>query len=94
MSAEMSALSPQSPWPRYMQRSTALRYCDMSESTFNENMRAGAIPQPLQIPSGMLLWDREDIDAALQAYKRVAPDETTGVRNARQAQIEGRRATS
>lgn len=89
----MSALSPQSPgppWPRYMQRATALAYCDMSESTFNENMRQGAIPLPLKVPSGMLLWDREDIDAALQSYKRVAPD-NSGVRNARQAQIEARR---
>lgn len=78
-------------WPRYMQRATAIRYCDMSESTFGENVRRGAIPQPLQIPSGMLLWDREDIDAALQLYKRTAPD-NSGVRNAREAQIEGRRA--
>lgn len=88
-------LSPQSTsWPRYMQRATALRYCDMSESTFNENMKRGGLPQPLQQPSGMLLWDREDIDAHMKKFKRVAPDTTTGVRDARQAQIEGRRAAT
>jgi predicted DNA-binding transcriptional regulator AlpA len=64
-----------------MQRATACRYTDMSETTFNENMRRGAIPQPMQMPSGMLLWDREDIDAHLQAFKRVVPDATEGVRN-------------
>lgn len=87
----MNELSPQStPWPRYMQRATAIRYCDMSESTFNENMRQGAIPLPLKVPSGMLLWDREEIDAFLKAYKRTAPD-NTGVRSVRQTQTEARR---
>jgi predicted DNA-binding transcriptional regulator AlpA len=84
-------LSPQSTWPRYMQRATALRYCDMSESTFNENMKRGGLPQPLQMPTGILLWDRNDIDEHLEKLKRVAPDTTTGVRNAREAQIEARR---
>lgn len=90
----LSPQSPGPPWPRYMQRATAIRYCDMSESTFSENVRRGALPQPLQVPSGMLLWDREDIDAALQRYKRVAPDTTTGVLNVPHIPRQSRRATS
>ncbi len=72
-------------WPRYMQRSTAVRYCDMSETTFAENLRRGGLPPPLQMPTGMLLWDRNDIDECVEKFKRVATD--NGVRNAREAEV-------
>jgi hypothetical protein len=66
----------------------------MSESTFNENMKRGAIPQPIQLPTGGLWWDREDIDERMASMKRVATAANDGVRDARAAQIEGRRAAS
>lgn len=58
-----------SRWPRGMQRATAAEYCDVSVTTFDENMKKGAFPQPFQLPTGMLLWDRADLDAAIDALK-------------------------
>lgn len=53
-------------WPAMMKRSTAARYCDLSEAAFVREVVAG------RLPSGTLLggkehWFRPALDKALQA---------------------------
>lgn len=59
-------------WPRCLTRALAAEYCSVSVTTFDENMKKGAFPQPFQLPTGMLLWDRADLDAAIDALKNGA----------------------
>lgn len=81
----MSDAAHQLRWPRGLPRALAAEYCGISVSTFDENMKKGAFPQPFQLPTGMMLWDRGDLDAAIDALKNgTLPVSMQGVRNARQ----------
>lgn len=81
-------------WPRCLTRALAAEYCSVSVSTFDENMKKGAFPQPFQLPTGMLLWDRADLDAAIDALKNgTSVVSMQGVRSVRKPP-EGRREAS
>lgn len=61
---------PQGAVPaRWLTKADACAYCTMSETTFDENIKLGAFPPAIRLPTGALKWDREDIDAAMIALK-------------------------
>lgn len=64
-----SARDTEGRWPRCLTRALAAEYCSISVSTFNENMNRGAFPQPFVLPTGSMLWDRLELDAAIEALK-------------------------
>lgn len=82
----MREARPQGVVPaRWLTKADACAYCTMSETTFDENIKAGAFPPAIKLPTGGLKWDREDIDAAMIALKNgTLPVSMQGVRNARQ----------
>jgi predicted DNA-binding transcriptional regulator AlpA len=80
--------------PRYLSKSLAAAYLTMSETTFDENLKRGAFPPPIRLPTGALKWDREDIDAAMEALKNgISPANDSSVRSVRKPP-EGRREAS
>ena len=94
----MTALStahPQpEPPPRWLTKAMAARYLTMSETTFDDNIRKGAFPPAIRLPTGGLKWDRFDLDAAMERMKLgLLPANDAGVRNARQVP-EGRRGSA
>jgi len=87
----MTALStahPQpEPPPRWLTKAMAARYLTMSETTFDDNIRKGALPSAIRLPTGGLKWDRLDLDAAMERLKLgLLPANDSGVRNAREPQ--------
>jgi predicted DNA-binding transcriptional regulator AlpA len=51
-------------WPRLMRRSRAARYCDISETKFDELVADGRLPKATRV-DGMVLWDRRALDASI-----------------------------
>jgi predicted DNA-binding transcriptional regulator AlpA len=51
-------------WPRLMRRARAARYCDMSETKFDELVLDGRLPKATRL-DGMVMWDRRALDAAI-----------------------------
>jgi predicted DNA-binding transcriptional regulator AlpA len=56
-------------WPRLLNRAAAAEYCGVGIDTFNANVDRGALPLPLQLPTGSVLWDRTELDAAIDLLK-------------------------
>ncbi len=56
-------------WPRCLNRNAAAQYCGMGITTFTQNVDKGALPKPFQMPTGILLWDRIELDAAIDILK-------------------------
>ena len=75
----------------YMSRKTLAVALDCAESTIDEMVRRGVIPQPVRLSTGCVRWRWADVDAALQLYGGPAANDEAGVRNAREP-MEGRRA--
>jgi predicted DNA-binding transcriptional regulator AlpA len=87
-------VTPADITPRWLTKAMAARYLTMSETTFDDNIRRGAFPPAIVLPTGSLKWDRLDLDAAMEALKHGwLPANDSGVRNARQAP-EGRRGSA
>jgi predicted DNA-binding transcriptional regulator AlpA len=77
--------------PLYMSKKTLAAAIDCAESTVDELVRNGVIPQPVRWSTHCVRWRWADVDAALKLYgARIADDDDEGVRNAREPQ-EGRR---
>ena len=92
MSEHLSPGNPQSS--RLLSKAMAAAYLALSESTFDDNIRKGALPPAIRLPTGGLRWDRVDLDAAIERLKLgLLPANDAGVRNARQAP-EGRRGSA
>jgi predicted DNA-binding transcriptional regulator AlpA len=72
-------------WPRLLNRAVAAEYCGVGIDTFNANVDRGALPRPLQLPTGAVLWDRAELDGAIDLLKtgRDPAEETIG--NVREA---------
>lgn len=79
----------------YMSKKTLADHIDRSESTIDDWVRRGIIPQPIRPGGGDPLWRWEDVDLALRSY---APGQgggdpySLGVRNATQAAKSSRNA--
>jgi hypothetical protein len=56
-------------WPRLLNRALAAEYCGVGIDTFNANVDRDALPRPLQLPTGSLMWDRLELDAAIDLLK-------------------------
>jgi predicted DNA-binding transcriptional regulator AlpA len=52
-----------------LNRALAAEYCGVAVDTFNANVDRGALPRPLQLPTGAMLWDRAELDAAIDLLK-------------------------
>ena len=53
---------------RLLTRPEAAAYCGVSVPTFNDQLRSGSMPAPLQWPSvNRMLWDLRALDAAIDA---------------------------
>lgn len=77
----------------YMSKKTLAAALDCAESTVDELVRRGVIPQPKRLSTGCVRWRWADVDEAIRLYGGVAANDDSGVRNARQAP-EGRRDAS
>lgn len=85
-------------WPRLMRDAVAAAYLAISVSTFNEMVKRGRLPAPVEAYKGMRIrvWDRLDLDRAIdkatgreRRYKD--PDEAMEeYRESRKAQARGR----
>jgi predicted DNA-binding transcriptional regulator AlpA len=51
--------------PSYVSCSTLARELDVSESTVQEMVRRGVLPQPVKLSSGCVRWCWADVQAAL-----------------------------
>lgn len=51
-------------WPRGLRREQAAKYVGVSPSTFDTLVADGLMPQPKRL-RGCVIWDRKDLDAAL-----------------------------
>ena len=58
---------------RLLTRPEAAAYCGVSVPTFNDQLRSGAMPAPLQWPDvRRMLWDVRALDAAIDALAEPA----------------------
>jgi predicted DNA-binding transcriptional regulator AlpA len=80
---DMTNAMQEGRWPRCLPRALAAAYLGMSTDTFDANVDRGALPQPFKMPTGMWLWDRADLDTAIDILKTGrSPNEE--VRNVRE----------
>lgn len=87
MTASSTGFQQPEPPPRWLTKAMSARYLTVSETTFEDNVRAGAFPPAIRLPTGSLKWDRLDLDAAMERLKLgLLPANDAGVRNARQPQ--------
>src|SRR6516165_6224004 len=66
---DMTTALQQGRWPRLLNRAVAAEYCGVGVDTFNANVDRGALPRPLHLPTGAVLWDRTELDAAIDLLK-------------------------
>jgi hypothetical protein len=59
--------------PRGLRRVDAARYLGISPSHFDKQVRAGAIPAPLQL-FGVNIWDRATLDALFDGVPQANND--------------------
>jgi hypothetical protein len=52
-----------------LNRALAAEYCGVGVDTFNANVDRGALPRPFHLPTGAMLWDRTELDAAIDLLK-------------------------
>jgi predicted DNA-binding transcriptional regulator AlpA len=52
-----------------LNRALAAEYCGISITTLTANVDRGALPRPLHLPTGAMLWDRAELDAAIDLLK-------------------------
>ena len=64
----MTARIPEA-WPRLMSEPIAARYVSASKSSFRRYVRQGVFPDSIRISPGKVVWDREDIDRAIELLK-------------------------
>jgi predicted DNA-binding transcriptional regulator AlpA len=50
-------------WPLLLRREWAAAYCGMSPSTFDNERKAGRVPEPISITAGLEAWHRGDLEA-------------------------------
>ena len=55
--------------PRIMRRDLAALYLGMSASTLDAEVKAGRLPAPVSITSGVKGWDRHDLDQWIEDRK-------------------------
>lgn len=77
----------------YMSRKTLAAALDCSESTVDELMKRGVIPQPWRLSTGCVRWRWSDVDEAIRLYGGVPAANDTGVRNAREPSERRREAS-
>jgi len=63
-------------WPRGLRREQAATYVGVSPSTFDTLVADGLMPQPKRL-RGCVIWDRRDLDAALDSLDQPGADETS-----------------
>lgn len=86
-------MTPSAPYQQYgpplWVDKKALAYkLSRSESTIDDMVKRGVIPQPIRPPGGAPLWRLEDVDRALLSYAPSGDGDdpiTRGIRNAAQA---------
>lgn len=59
-------------WPRMMRKTTAARYCDMSEAAFEREINAGRLPFPITL-GNREHWCRNALDKALDRLTGAEP---------------------
>ena len=67
--------------PRGMRVDRAANYTGMSRTTFLELVREGVMPKPMRI-GGMVIWDRQALDAALDHLSEQAERRKDGSQRA------------
>ena len=50
-------------WPLMLRRELAAQYLGMSPSTFDAERKAGRVPKPVKITTGLEAWHRGDLEA-------------------------------
>lgn len=63
-------------WPRGLRREQAATYVGVSPSTFDTLVADGLMPQPKRL-RGCVIWDRKELDAALDNLDPPSADETS-----------------
>lgn len=56
-------------WPRVLGADLAALYCGVSKTWFYRKVSDGIYPRPFE-NGGLVQWDREDLDAAIEALKQ------------------------
>jgi hypothetical protein len=74
----------QARWPRLLNRALAAEYCGVGIDTFNANVDRGALPRPLELPTGAMLWDRAELDGAIDLLKTGRRPVEESISNVRQ----------
>ena len=63
------AMAPLPILPRILRRDLAALYLGLSESTLAAEVKAGRLPAPVSITSGVKGWDRHDLDRWIEERK-------------------------
>lgn len=81
--------------PSYLSKSALAGELCVSESTVDEMVRRGVIPQPVRLSPGCVRWRWETVDMALASLAGASDDPSSkiseGVRRAIQASKDSRR---
>lgn len=59
---------------RWLRADRAALYLDMSRGKFIELVNSGKLPSPAEL-EGIKVWDRADLDAAMEACKGATPND-------------------
>ena len=62
-----------SAFPPYMKRATLAGYLDCAESTVDELVDCGVLPEPIRLSPGIVRWNWDDCDAAIKSMRGAAP---------------------
>lgn len=66
-------MRPDNPWPRLMRAPTAAAYCDEPSAAAFRRRVGTVYPQPVTSKGQRAKWDREQLDAAIDAMNPTAP---------------------
>lgn len=81
--------------PSYLSKSVLAAELCVSESTVDEMVRRGVIPQPIRLSAGCVRWRWETVDMALASLAGSSDDSTSqiseGVKRAIEASKDSRR---
>jgi len=87
--------------PSYLGKASLAAELDVSESTVDELVRRGVLPQPLRLSHGCVRWSWAAVQAALASLQGTVNDNAqdqdpymVGARNAAQATSQGRRGAA
>ena len=56
-------------WPRLMSVDAAAAYLSIGVSLFKRLVTEGQFPSPLRLGKGRIVWDRFDLDNAIESWK-------------------------